>query len=558
MDITIIILTENINHLIHNIEKQSFTGKIEILKLNNENNINTLVKSAQGKYILFLEDNNELNPRTLEIIYKRAEKTSADLTYINYIFKHNNKFIYTNKDSFLKYNSLEKEQTKELLCAEKKYINNFLYRKDFLIRFNYKSEDHDSFYRKIIEKANKITIINNPYFYILKKVKEKDYRTFTRKTKDIIKKIINYKYTKLPLQEDIILFLGFDYRYTGNSRYFFEYLIKQNKHKIYFATNNLKVPDKYRVPPHTTRFKEIYNQSKIIILESWDRKGLIKKEGSIWIQLWHGTPFKKLVFDSPEYYTMDKKPHTKIRFYNDLKRWDYLLADSNWAKQKFQSAFFIPEDKILNLGYPRVHWLKENIHNHELKEEIYKKLNISSSKNLVLYAPTWRDYNYNKKEQNLNYQLDLQKLSQELGENYIIINKQHNFQKPEQQPSTTTNNIIEPSENIDMQELILIADLIITDYSSTLFDAYPINKPIFYYITDAKEYQQTRGIYEDLYQSIQPFHITKENITETLKKYHSYNNFTPEMKKQYEKIKQKYCNNKNENPNPKIEEKCQI
>lgn len=558
-DITVILLTEDNNQLIENIKEQSFIGKIEILTIN-ENSINTLIETAQGKYIIFLDDTNELNHKALETVFQNAEKTSADLTYINYIYKHNNNFTYTNKNPFLKYNSLEKKQTRELLSAENHYINNFLYKKEFLTKNNLKypiKTGKNNFYKKIIEKANKITIINNPYFYILKKVKTHDYRTITRKTKDIIKKIINHKYTKLTLQENIILFLGLDHRYVGNSKYFFEYLIQKNKdYKIFFATNDTQVPEKYRIQPYSKRFKEIYNQSKIIILESWDREGLIKKEGSIWIQLWHGTPFKKLLFDSPEYYTMNKKPHSKIRFYNDLKRWDYLLADSDWAKQRFQSSFLIPEDKILNIGYPRVQWLKENNNNSELKKEIYTKLNIPHNKKLILYAPTWRDYNHNKEEHNYDYQLNLIKLSQEIGEDYIIINKQHSFQKPEQ--TTITNNIIEPSDNIDIQELILITNIIITDYSSTLFDAYPINKPIFYYTTDIIEYNKIRGLYEDLQQSIQPFTITQKNTIETIQKYYSYDKFTPEMKKQYETIKQKYCNNKKETPYPQLEEKCHI
>lgn len=290
-----------------------------------------------------------------------------------------------------------------------------------------------------------------------------------------------------------ILFMGFDYRYTGNSRYLFEELLTQNTEsvQIYFVTEDEKVDSRYRVVPGSMEFDILFNTADIIIFESWIPISLKKRPNSIWIQLWHGTPIKKLLFDSNEKEIMTVSKRHKINKFNDIKRWDYLLADNPIAIELFKSAFQIPVRKILALGYPRVKYLIDNKGNDSLKYSIKQKYHIDSNKIIVSYLPTWRDYNYGESK-DFTYKLNLELLQQKLGDQYLVLEKDHSF-------LNSDVNI----NDIETQELLLITDHLITDYSSVLFDAYAIDINVILYCVDFDQYQKSRGVYSDIWRDLQ-------------------------------------------------------
>lgn len=345
---------------------------------------------------------------------------------------------------------------------------------------------------------------------------------------------IRYYYKK-PLLKKTILFLGFDYRYVGNSKYFFDYLRKNSDLNVFFVTNNKEVPSEYRITPRSYEFYEKLARSEIVIAESWVPLAFKKREGSTWIQLWHGTPFKKLLFDSHEYYISLLNKNHKRNKYMDIKKWDYLLADSKAGVEKLASAFHYDKDKILNFGYPRVQWLKDNQNNHELKKSIREKLNISEGQKVILYAPTWRDYNYRKNKLDMTYLLDVQELEEKLNDDYVIIYKEHSLGRKRKYEG----NIIIPDDGIETQQLLLISDIIISDYSSIIFDAIAINIPFYLYITDFEKYEMARGVYEDMHQYLSLFYV--DDVNHLCDKILNIDNDYPyDM---YEKVKELYAFN---------------
>ena len=85
-------------------------------------------------------------------------------------------------------------------------------------------------------------------------------------------KQLEYKESIGKEKEDVILFMGFDYRYTGNSRYLFEELLKQGYENVFFVTENEMVEDKYRIAPKTQElFNKLYN-SRVVIFEMGKKK----------------------------------------------------------------------------------------------------------------------------------------------------------------------------------------------------------------------------------------------------------------------------------------------
>ncbi|MGK4044305.1 CDP-glycerol glycerophosphotransferase family protein [Heyndrickxia oleronia] len=346
---------------------------------------------------------------------------------------------------------------------------------------------------------------------------------------------IKKKYQSSPVQSNTVLFLGFDYRYTGNSKYFFDYLKERYPElKIHYVTKDEAVPLEYRIKPKSAEFWKALGEAKVFITESWTPLAFYKKEGALWLQLWHGTPYKRLFFDSHEKFVSKYNRNHKRNKKKDVAKWDYLLSDSEGGKNKLKSAFSISSDKIINLGYPRVQWLKDNDHNQILKEEIKQKLQISNGKKVILYAPTWRDYNFKNKYPDFNYLINLRKLAAEIGNEYVVIAKLHSMEKQ----NLAIDNVIIPSGDIETQELLLITDCLISDFSSIIFDVLPINRNILLYINDEEKYRDARGAYEDLEKLLDPFTFNHvEDIIEQIKNKESLTTHP-----NYSKLKETYAN----------------
>lgn len=332
-----------------------------------------------------------------------------------------------------------------------------------------------------------------------------------------------YKNKKL----DNILFMGFDYRYTGNSRYLYEKMLKEGNNNLYFVTKSDLVDEKNRIEPKSKEFYKMLYSSKIVIFESWIPKPFIKPENAIWINLWHGTPLKKMLYDSNEEEIMITNPDHKKDKFNAIQKMDYLLLDSPNISKYFETSFLMTKDQLLGYGYPRVEYLLQNKDNQELKAEIRKKLNVAEDKKIIMYLPTWRDYNYGKPEQyDFSYFLDKEKLEKGLNEDkYVIISKDHAFLRKAENVTIT---------DIETQELLLVSDFVVTDYSSVMFDAFAIDIPVAIIAKDYEKYSKSRGLYEEMWQDLSSFTVTNEKDLATyIKNY--------KIDEKYKYVKDKYC-----------------
>ncbi len=309
-----------------------------------------------------------------------------------------------------------------------------------------------------------------------------------------------------PLYRDVILFMGFDYRYTGNSRYLFEELRGNlpDGMKVYYVTDSAFVPIESRIKPNSQAMYQFVARAKTIVFETWIPQCFKHRSESTWIQLWHGTPLKRLAFDSHEKQGTGRAPTNKCTKFNDIQRWDYLLADSNEAISYFRTCFLFPESKQLALGYPRVKYLLKHREHKEYIDFLKELYGVSRDKKIVLYLPTWRDYNSGKNKVDsddfdLSYLVDLNRLQLLLGDEYELVYKDHVFlSKPE-------NVNFKNYSGAETQELLLIADYLLTDYSSVMFDAMAIDIPVILYCNDFERFDENRGVYEEMWNALKPF-----------------------------------------------------
>lgn len=291
----------------------------------------------------------------------------------------------------------------------------------------------------------------------------------------------NIKATK-----QMIVFLGFDFQYRGNSKYLFEEMIQNNHVTIYFIledndpllyTNN----SNYFVPK--SQSSKLIEHARVVILESFAPDDFITN-GYVF-NLWHGTPIKKLFLDSLEPYQNQNIFLYKYRKYNKLMRTDYFLTDHPSADNLFKTAFHLKNTKIIHYGYPRLHYLKAQRLNqqHTIKDTILNKYGLSNDKPILIYLPTWKDYDYEPLEM------------KQLEQNFHVLSKPHPASN-----ATVNGKIVEEAT----EDLLVIADIVLTDYSSVIFDSLALNIPSYLLMDDYDAYVATRGVYDSVINDLQP------------------------------------------------------
>ena len=223
----------------------------------------------------------------------------------------------------------------------------------------------------------------------------------------------------------------------------------------------------------------------------------IKKDGQIVINVWHGTPLKTLGIDDKE---------TFYRNGNTFKSFvvsDYILAPSQFVAKTLINSMQINglwNGKILYGGYPRNVALLDKSSSTKLREEL--KLN---NKKVYVYMPTYRG-NYSQKSSSttkIEIPFYLLKLDEKLNDNEIVYVKLHPYDSSKIDFKVYKH--IKPYPNdYETYQFLGIADVLITDYSSAMFDFACTNKKIILFTYDKDRYLSDRGIYLDINKDI-PF-----------------------------------------------------
>ena len=258
-------------------------------------------------------------------------------------------------------------------------------------------------------------------------------------------------------------------------------------------------------------------QAKYIIANSVFDLSFKKRAEQIYLQTWHGTPLKKLGFDLDTKGSNDVNKPWQIRemYKQDAKRYDLICSPSTFFTKHITSAFALAKwyDKsiVVETGYPRTDF----IINHTDKDiaAIKEKYNLPKNKKIILYAPTWREDNHSIKDgYQFDLKLDLEALRQELADDYIIILRIH-YLISKYLKIENDDFVYDLSNVDDIAKLYVISDLLITDYSSALFDYALLKRPMIYFMYDYEKYKnETRGFYFDVKTLPGPIVETNEQL----------------------------------------------
>ncbi len=339
--------------------------------------------------------------------------------------------------------------------------------------------------------------------------------------KAMISSLYTHVFLKRKVQENWILFESFfGKNYSDSPKYIYEYLAENNPGKYKFIwvidKKNTKIPY-----PHIKikRFSLLYfyylARCKYFVFNGRQPEWMVKRKEMVFLQTWHGTPLKKLVFDMDD--VTSASPKYKQQVYKQSRAWDYLIAPNEFSSQTFRRCFMY-ENTMLDTGYPRNDILHDPKRD-ELAARIRKKLGIPAEKTAILYAPTWRDDEfYGKGQYKFQLQLDLDLMKERLGENYVILLRTHYFIADSLDVSAYRGFAYNLSRYDDISELYLISDILITDYSSVFFDYANLRRPMLFFTYDLERYRDVlRGFYFDIEKEVPgPLLFTTEEVIDAV------------------------------------------
>lgn len=210
-----------------------------------------------------------------------------------------------------------------------------------------------------------------------------------------------------------------------------------------------------------------------------------KKRSQYYIQTWHGS----VAFKAIEKDAVDKlRPDYVREAVADSKSINLFLSSNSIQTREIQSCFWY-DGEIFESGSPRNDMLFKS---DDVKCSIRQNLGLSPDTKVVLYAPTFRD-DFRMDVYNLNLTEVCNRLGNRLGDNWIALSRLHP-NVTETSPVAYSDKVINASTYPDMQELLLIAEVLITDYSSTIYDAAIMNKLVLLYAPDLDDYKTNRGL----------------------------------------------------------------
>ncbi|GGB32197.1 CDP-glycerol glycerophosphotransferase family protein [Virgibacillus dakarensis] len=351
-------------------------------------------------------------------------------------------------------------------------------------------------------------------------------------------KAVFYFLGKLPAKKNIVIFESFlGKQYSDSPRAIYEYMLKHNLgYKMYWSADRRYIDSfKDKNVNHVRRFS-----IKWLLLMAtagyWVSNSRLplwipKPKRTTYLQTWHGTPLKRLAADMDEV----RMPGTntvkyKQNFVKEANKWDYLVSPNAYSTEIFRRAFQF-DRTMVESGYPRNDFLI-NFNNEQTISEIKNRCNLPLDKKILLYAPTWRDNQfYAKGKYKFDLQMDLDRMQEEFGEDYIIILRLHYLVAENLDLTGYEGFVYDFSHHEDIRELYLIADLLITDYSSVFFDYANLRRPMLFYVYDIDDYRDNlRGFYFDFETKAPgPLVKTTEEIIYEIKKIEQ-NGFIPSEK----------------------------
>lgn len=303
-----------------------------------------------------------------------------------------------------------------------------------------------------------------------------------------------YYYRRFPIQKNKIVFKTFG-KYMDHGKYIAEEILRQNlPYDLVWLIDDgeeVRLPDGIRTvnPKDQETFCYELATAKLWISDVEMPHTVRKRRGQIYIQTkhWAGVTLKKFYLDAQS--LLADIPRVR-NWRKDFHSIDYMITGSDFDTETCRRGFEFKK-KVWQVGSPRSDIL---FHSENVREKVYQYCGCSRDKQFLLYAPTYRFDQVdgrNKMEVrsiDLNYREVLDALEYKFGGDWKILLRLHPAVAKYSKDMELPQGVIDVSAYDDVQELVAVSEVMISDYSSVMFESAFIKRPVFLFTTDYQEY----------------------------------------------------------------------
>lgn len=350
-------------------------------------------------------------------------------------------------------------------------------------------------------------------------------------------------YEKLSIAEKTVLLEARDGQsFTGNPYALYQSMIEDPRFDDYhfywvykkefnlsdLKKNFLKIKNTSFVVRDSDEYIRCLASCQYVITNSTFRNFYVKKDGQTYINTWHGTPLKKMGYE-----LFDENPFAIQNVERNLLMTDYLVSPNKQTTDMFLKSYKLDglyQGTIIEAGYPRI-----DLTLNTPKEIVLAKLYLAGveldyKKQTILYTPTWKGNNYQNPNIDIEQMItEVQYLRNQLND-YNVLVKVHPFVYPLVKNNESLKEFLIP-DYYEVNEIMSITDVLITDYSSIFFDYLVTKKPIVFYAWDKDLYTNDRGMYFTDEQLPGPVLMTMPDVVDYI---HNIEKGYPKYKKNYQ------------------------
>lgn len=276
-----------------------------------------------------------------------------------------------------------------------------------------------------------------------------------------------------------------------------------------------EVPDSATVLREGSReHHEALARARYVVSNDHFPDWFLRRPDQTCLQTWHGTPLKRLGLDVSD--TRKVIRRFQRRWDQQVANWQYVVSPNRFSTPILQRAYAI-EGEMLETGYPRSDVLVRSDLDAATRS-MRRKLDVPEDARVVLYAPTYRDHVLDRNGRyRLDLHLDLDRLRAAVGPDTIVLFRKHHY-VADAVPTGPDGFVRDVSSYPDGTELLLAADVLVTDYSSIMFDFANLGRPMLFFTYDLDAYKdEIRGFYVDYVDTVPgPLLRTTDELADAL------------------------------------------
>ncbi|MFD3754718.1 CDP-glycerol glycerophosphotransferase family protein [Streptomyces cyaneofuscatus] len=356
----------------------------------------------------------------------------------------------------------------------------------------------------------------------------------------ILRETYYHQQHELPLRDSVLYLSLGGKQFSDSPRSVYEELVRRGVKLEHIWIQNAGLPE---MPTEATVVtwgtRECYEalaRSRYIVVNTAIGDWFVTRPGQKVVQTWHGTPLKKIGADllgSPK-----SNPAYIASLPHSYRQFDFVVSPNAYTTEIMSRAYCIEGD-MFESGYPRndIFYAPDR---EERAARVRERLGLPEGKKVVLYAPTWReDQRHASKLYKLDLRIDLAAAQADLGDDHVLLFRKHP-RVHGSVPGDGRGFVWDVTRYPDIADLYLVADVLITDYSSALFDFAHSDKPMLFFTYDLEHYRDTlRGLYFDFTtRAPGPLLKTSDELVRAIR---DVDAVEAEYKEKYAQFKKDFC-----------------